>query len=474
LREECGIAGVSLSEGHTAQTASSFLYYALYGLQHRGQESAGISVQNDTLLTKKGMGLVSEALPYEQIADLKSSVGIGHVRYSTTGTSDPINSQPLEVGYHEGKLAIAHNGNLVNIWKLRRELERGGAAFLTGTDSEIIAQLLTKELRYRTPLEAIKKLMGILVGSYSLVILLNGVVYAVRDPMGIKPLCFGEVEGGFMVASESVALDAVGGTLRDDVQPGEVVVLSEGHFERHMLCRDAPKAHCVFEYIYFARADSIIDGKLVYEVREKIGRTLAREHPVDADLISPVPDSGITFALGYSKQSHIEYREGLMKNRYIGRTFIMPAQSTRELAVRLKMNTIAKNIKGQDVVFVDDSIVRGTTSRRIVDMVRACGAKSVHLRVGSPPIVSPCYLGVDMPTRNELIASGGNGKHRKSIDEIAGELHADSIGYLSIEGLVKAVGISEEELCMGCLTSLYPVEIPGERCKYTQAQLSEY
>ncbi|MHC1570686.1 MAG: amidophosphoribosyltransferase [Methermicoccaceae archaeon] len=474
MREECGVVGVSLSSTHPhARTAATLLYYALYGLQHRGQESAGISVQNGGIATRKGMGLVSEALPYEQVVSLKSSVGIGHVRYSTTGASEPLNSQPLEVGYRGKRLALAHNGNLVNTETLRDELERGGAIFLTGTDSEIIAQLLTKELRHRTPLEAIKRLMGMLVGSYSLVILLDGVVYAVRDPMGIKPLCFGEVEGGFMVASESVALDSVSGALVDDVQPGEVVVLRDGHLERHVLHKGSPRAHCVFEYIYFARADSTIDGRLVYDVRERIGRRLAHEHPVEADIVSPIPDSGIAFALGYSKESRIEYKEGLMKNRYIGRTFIMPAQNSRELAVRLKMNAIAKNIKGQRVVLVDDSIVRGTTSRRIVDMVRAFGAKSVHLIIGSPPIVSPCYLGVDMPTREELIASAGKG-HKKALDEIRKELHADSIGYLSIEGLVDAIGIDEDDLCMGCLTGVYPVEIPNERCKYAQVHLNDY
>jgi len=478
LREACGVVGISLEDGQQGgrvAPAAPLLYYALYGLQHRGQESAGISVHDGGLLTIRGMGLVSKALPYERLSHLRGTVGIGHVRYSTTGASELLNCQPLEVSYHGGRLAIAHNGNLVNTEALRRELERRGAVFLTGTDSEIIAQLLARELRRHTPLEAIERLMGILVGSYSLVILLDGAVYAVRDPLGIKPLCFGRVDGGYMVASESVAMDTVGGTLVDDVRPGEVVVLKDGHIERHMMCREGSRAHCVFEYIYFARADSIIDGRLVYSVREKIGRLLAREHPVDADIVSPVPDSGITFAIGYSKESKIEYREGLMKNRYIGRTFIMPAQTTRELAVRLKMNAITENVRGQRVVLVDDSIVRGTTSRRIVDMVRGCGARAVHLRIGSPPIISPCYLGIDMPTRAELIASSrSRAESGRGMDEICKELHADSIGYLSKRGLVEAIGIPEDELCMGCLTGVYPLEIPGERCRYAQALLSEY
>jgi len=401
---------------------------------------------------------------------LIGNVGVGHVRYSTTGGSKIENCQPFILNFKGGTVAIAHNGNLVNAKALKDELECEGRIFVSDSDTEVIGHLLVKELIKREPIESIKNVMRKLVGSYSLAIYINGALYAVRDPFGFKPLCFGEVDGGYAVVSESVALDTLNGTLIRDVRPGEVIVFdSEGEgFESFQIGSEPHPAHCVFEYIYFARPDSVIDGKLVYKMRERIGRELAREHPVEADIVSPVPDSGITSAIGYARESDTEYLEGLMKNRYIGRTFILPGQEMRETAVRLKMNAIQDNIKGKRVVLVDDSIVRGTTSRRIIDMIRKAGASEIHARVGSPAIIAPCYLGIDMATRQELIAS------YKTINEVESLINADSLGYLSIEGLMKALECEEKNMCIGCLTGEYPVEIPGEICRNKQTHLDDF
>jgi len=467
LRDACGVVGVCLTQDST-RDVFPVLYYALYALQHRGQESAGISIFRERMITKKGMGLVSDVFTNAFTTVLEGKIGIGHVRYSTTGESDIINCQPFVVSSEGREIAIAHNGNLVNAIELKHELQKEGAVFISTSDTEVIAQLLAREMRRRDELEAISFLMRVLRGSYSLVILINDTLYAIRDPYGVKPLCIGRLEDGYVVASESAVIDTLEGKLMRDVKPGEVIIIRDGEMESQRLYKLNTKAHCVFEYIYFARPDSIIDGKLVYDVRIKIGETLWDEHPIDADVVSPVPDSGITFAIGFSRRSGIEYLEGLIKNRYVGRTFIMPAQRERELAVRLKLNTISSNIEGKNIVLVDDSIVRGTTSRRIVDMVRACNPKSIHLRIGSPPIKSPCYLGIDMPTREELVASS------RTTDEIARVVGVDSLGYLSIDGLVDAIGMGEDDLCLGCLTGVYPMEIPGEKCKAIQARLSNY
>ncbi len=429
----------------------------------------------------KGMGLVSKVFPPHQLAALRGPVGIGHVRYPTTGASRLENAEPLLVNYRNGKIAIAHNGNLVNTEELRRALEREGRIFHSDTDTEVMAQLLAKELLYRDPLDAIRELMSQVVGSYSLVILIDHTLIAVRDPWGIKPLCLGELRNGssgvgegYIVASESPAIDVMGGTFIRDVRPGEVLMIKPSQslqsgtpeptrgieLESYQLCKVADSAHCVFEYVYFARPDSVIDGRLVYDVRMKIGEQLAEEHPVEADIVSPVPDSGITFAIGYARRSGIDYMESLIKNRYVGRTFIMPDQASRASAVRLKLNVVQDNVAGKRIVLVDDSIVRGTTSRRIVDYLKQKGAKEVHLRIGSPPILAPCYLGIDTPTREELLAW----RMDLNLNDIAAFLHADSVGYLSLEGLIEAVGIAETDLCLGCLTGNYPVEVPGERC----------
>jgi amidophosphoribosyltransferase len=414
------------------------------------------------------MGLVSEVFDDAQIALLRGHVGIGHVRYATSGRSCIENSQPLLVKYKDGAIATAHNGNLVNSTQLREQLEEAGDIFYSTSDTEVIAHIFVKELLHYDLLEAARSLMRRIVGSYSLVFLWGDTVLALRDPLGIKPLCIGEIDSGFMVASESVAIDTLNGKLIRDVKPGELIVIRNGEMKSYQLARSTRPAHCIFEYIYFARPDSIMDGRLIYDVRVNIGSNLAREHPACADTVTPIPDSGITLAVGYHQRSGISYRECLMKNRYIGRTFIMPDQNMRETAVRLKMNTIRPNIEGHKLILVDDSIVRGTTSRRIVNMVRKAGAQEVHVRIGSPPILAPCYLGIDMASRDGLIAA------HKTVAGVEAVIEADSLGYVSHEGLVDAVGIPKENLCMGCLTGLYPVPIPGEKCLAEQTRLSEY
>ena len=467
MHDACGVVGISLNE--TANGAAKSIYYSLYALQHRGQEAAGISVHDGkSIRTHRAMGLVSEVFDDAQIALLRGHVGIGHVRYATSGRSCIENSQPLLVKYKDGAIATAHNGNLVNSTQLREQLEEAGDIFYSTSDTEVIAHIFVKELLHYDLLEAARALMRRIVGSYSLVFLWGDTVLALRDPLGIKPLCIGEIDSGFMVASESVAIDTLNGKLVRDVKPGELIVIRNGEMKSYQLARSTRPAHCIFEYIYFARPDSIMDGRLIYDVRVNIGSNLAREHPACADTVTPIPDSGITLAVGYHQHSGISYRECLMKNRYIGRTFIMPDQNMRETAVRLKMNTIRPNIEGHKLILVDDSIVRGTTSRRIVNMVRKAGAQEVHVRIGSPPILAPCYLGIDMASRDELIAA------HKTVAGVEAVIEADSLGYVSHEGLVDAVGIPKENLCMGCLTGLYPVPIPGEKCLAEQTRLSEY
>ncbi len=488
-KEGCGIVGIALAQGNVALP----IFYTLYALQHRGQESAGIAVsvsagednekENETsdpvrdIPLIKGMGFVYEVFDSQRLESLKGNVGIGHVRYSTTGASKVENAEPLLVNYRRGKIAIAHNGDLVNTTELRRELEREGRIFHSSTDTEVIAHLLAKELVRHDLIEAIKELMKRVIGSYSLVILMNNTLIAVRDPLGIKPLCLGEIrdggggEGigeGYIIASESPAIEMLGGSIIRDIRPGEVLMLKGGDLESYQLYQGRNTAHCIFEYIYFARADSVLDGRLVYNVRMKIGERLAEESGVEADMVSPVPDSGITFAIGYAKRAKIDYMEGFIKNRYVGRTFIMPEESSRDIAVRLKLNAVRANVEGKRIVLVDDSIVRGTTSRKIVGYLKEKGAKEVHLRIGSPPIVAPCYLGINTPTKEELLAS------KRNLAEICDFLNADSIRYLSMEGLIDSVGIEANNLCLGCLTEKYPVEIPGEVCIARQLKLTQF
>ena len=481
-KESCGIVGMVLDEGNAALP----LFHALYTLQHRGQESAGIAVSNRKIneggnadISRiRGMGLVYDVFSTTRLESLRGNVGIGHVRYSTTGMSKIENSEPLLVNYSKGKIAIAHNGNLVNTVELKQELQRDGRIFHSDSDTDVIAHLFAKELVRHEPVEAIAEMMRRIVGSYSLLILMDNRLIAVRDPLGIKPLCLGEISNGgkgYVIASESTAIDMLGGELIRDLRPGEVLMinpsqelLTEDILESHQLYRGSTAAHCVFEYIYFARPDSILDGRLVYKVRMKIGEKLAEEQGVEADVVSPVPDSGITSAIGYAKRSGLDYVESFIKNRYVGRTFIMPGKTSRDTAVRMKLNVVQANVEGKRLVLVDDSIVRGTTSRRIMGFLKDKGAKEVHLRVGSPPIIAPCYLGINTPTREELLASN------RSMEEIRKFLHTDSIGYLSIEGLIESIGIDAKKLCLGCLTGKYPVEIPGEESIARQLKLSYF
>jgi amidophosphoribosyltransferase len=449
----CGIVGIRDAGG-----VSFSIYYALYALQHRGQESAGIATFDGTRLYKhKAQGLVAEVFDPEVLSGLEGDVGIGHVRYPTTGANRPENAQPFNFFFRDRSISIAHNGNLVNDRELRDEFEAKGQIFSTTTDTELIAKLLIDELGNSGSIEdAVHRCMRDLVGSYSVVMLIDGVLYGFRDPLGIKPMCLGKTKEGFIMASESVAVDALGGTFIRDIAPGELICIDEQGLRSMQIARANRRAHCIFEYIYFARADSVLDGTLVYNVRRTIGMKLYEEAPVHADLVSPVPDSGTAYAIGYSQGSDIPFVESLMKNRYMGRTFIMPSQTERENAVRIKLNPIRKYLEDRSVVLVDDSIVRGTTSRRIIGIMRDAGAREIHMRIGSPAIRAPCYLGVDMPTREELIAND------KEEEEVRKRITATSLHHVSLDALVKAIGCGHNSLCTGCLTGCYPVPIKGE------------
>ncbi|AGK61762.1 amidophosphoribosyltransferase [Archaeoglobus sulfaticallidus PM70-1] len=446
----CGIVGVFCND---VDLTPHITYYALFSLQHRGQESAGMAVSGVGVNLYKDMGLVSEVFSNKILSMLKGNSSIGHVRYSTTGQSRIENAQPLAVKSRYGSIAVAHNGNLVNYRELRKELEIDGKVFHTDSDTEVIVYLLSSYLLDNDLETALSMLTKKLMGSFTLTLLLNDMVVGYRDPMGFKPLCVGEGEFGYIIASESCAIDSVGAELIRDVRPGEAVIIEDGDLRFEKIAGSDKKCVCVFEYIYFARPDSVIDGRNVYRVRYNIGRTLAKESPAEVDLVSPVPDSGTTSSIGYAHESGKPYLEALIKNRYVGRTFIIPGQENRELSVKLKMNVLRDNVNGKRVLLIDDSIVRGTTSRKIVELVRKAGAKEIHFRVGSPPIVSPCYFGIDMSTREELIAS------EKSVEDIRRDIMADSLAYLSLEGLLDSVGIRREDLCLACLTSRYPVPV---------------
>ena len=386
----CGIVGIVDAGG-----VSFSLYYALYALQHRGQESAGIATfDKDGLHKFKGRGLSRTCSRHDTLAGLKGDVGIGHVRYPTTGANRPENIQPFNFLFKDHNISIAHNGNLVNTSELRDSYEQRGQIFCTTTDTEIIAKLITEEISSSGGIEdAVLHCMRTLRGSYAVTLLVDGVLYAFRDPMGIKPLCIGKTRNGYIVASESVAIDALNGTFIRDVNPGELIRFDPDCMRSTQIAVASRHAHCIFEYIYFARADSVMDGALVYDVRRNIGAKLFEEDPVMADSVCAVPDSGTSYAIGYSMRSHVPFVESLMKNRYMGRTFIMPSQKARETAVRIKLNPIKEHLRNRSVVLVDDSIVRGTTSRRIIETMREAGAREIHVRIGSPAIRAPCYLG---------------------------------------------------------------------------------
>ena len=455
LHEECGVFGVRLPE---RGDVASLAYYALYSLQHRGQESAGIAVNDDGVIRAyRDVGLVGDVFRPERLAALgQGSIAVGHVRYGTTGSDNQRNVQPILVNHYKGRMALAHNGNLTNSHALRRELESRGSIFQTTTDSEVIAYLIVQE-RLRTPSieEAVSAAMERLEGAYSLVISSPSKLIAVRDPHGFRPLCMGELRDGSVVfASESCALDAIGARFLRDVRPGEIVVADARGvrgIETH--CGKVPKSLCVFEFIYFARPDSVIDGSSVHVARQRAGAFLALEHPVQADVVIGVPDSGLDAALGYARQSGIPYGMGFIKNKYIGRTFISPTQALRESEVSIKLNPIRSVVAGKRVVLIDDSIVRGTTCRRTIDLLRKAGAREIHMRVSAPPFVSECYYGTDIDDRDKLIAT------HHSVEEIAKIIGVDSLGYLSLENVVKLAD-STSGFCTACFGGGYPTALP--------------
>ncbi len=454
-REKCGIIGCA-----SEQPVASDLYNGLRILQHRGQESAGIAVFDGDIKSKRGMGLVHEVFSKDDLMGFRGRAGIGHVRYSTTGSSVLDNAQPIVVRTSSGDIALAHNGDIVNAAEIREDLSRKGWAFMTTSDSEVIIRLLANELvSTGDPRRALKEFTNRLEGAYSLALLINGTVYAVRDPLGIRPLCVGEREGAMMIASESVAFDILGYRFVRDLKAGEIVELRANGFDAFRLPHPTHTAHCMFEWVYFARPDSVLDGRLVYDARVRIGQELAREHPVEADIVVPVPESGRAQAQGYAAVAGLPVVEGLIKNRYIERTFIMPEQSERETGVMLKLNPIRSAVKNKRVVLIDDSIVRGTTIRKIVQILRLAGAKEIHVRIGCPPIRSPCFLGIDMKTREQFIAN------EKTAPEIAEFITADSLGYLSMRGLINALKHPRDDICLGCLTGEYPIAIPGEKMR---------
>jgi amidophosphoribosyltransferase len=458
MEDKCGIVGFHSKDD--SKDVASLVYYCLYALQHRGQESAGIATFNPQkgLNYYCGMGLITDVFRDYEIHNLSGNMAIGHVRYSTTGQSKLENSQPFVTDFDDGFIAMAHNGDIVNSAELREELQAEGYEFKSDTDSEVICYMLKKEHydNNKDILDSIESVSKKLVGSYALTILVNGDLYGVRDPMGIKPLAIAKRDDDYILASETVAFDVINAKYIRDIVPGEVVYFENEEICSHMLevSEGCELSHCMFEYVYFARPDSTIDGINVYETRMNIGRQLHELYPIDADVVIPVPDSSIPAAIGYSRASGIPYGEGLIKNRYVGRTFIMPTQEERELAVRLKLNPIKDAIKGKKIILIDDSIVRGTTSKQLIDLVKEAEPAEIHFLVGCPPVIAPCFYGVAMATKKELIAAN------YSVEEIQKQLDIDSLGYITLPALVKAIGMDEEKLCLGCLNEKYPTEIP--------------
>ena len=452
LHEECGVFGIYDPTGDCARST----YYGLYALQHRGQEACGIAAINDRELSfHKGLGLVGEVFTPEILGRLGGTMAAGHVRYATTGGGRLENAQPLTLQYVKGTLAVAHNGNLVNTHALRTEFEYKGAIFQTTTDSEIIAYAIARErLRCPSAEEAVQRAMGRLRGAFSLIVMSARKLIAARDPWGFRPLCMGRRGDAVVFASESCALDAVGAVFERDVDPGEIVVVEEGLVRSlRSNCTGGKGSMCIFEYIYFARPDSVIEGQSVHQARRLAGRALAREYPVEADIVIGVPDSGRDAALGYAEQAGIPYGEGLIKNRYIGRTFITPGQGAREDAVRLKLAALRSEVDGKRVVMIDDSIVRGTTCSQIIRLLRQAGARQVHMRVTAPPFIAPCYFGTDIPDREKLIAC------HHTVEEIAEMTGADSLGFLSLDALHTIAPGARCGFCDGCFTGRYPIEV---------------
>lgn len=454
IKEACGVFGIYDPQG--GDVAAS-VYYGLSALQHRGQESCGIAVSDTggpvgNISVHRGMGLVHEVFKDDILKDWKGNLGVGHVRYSTTGETTIQNAQPLVLNYSKGTLALAHNGNLVNTGELRAELSRTGAVFQTSTDSEVIACLIARaRLNTHSVEEAILKAAEKIRGAYGLVITSPRKLIGVRDPLGLKPLCLGKRGDAYILASESCALGAIGAEFIRDVRPGEIVTISpEGIFSNLSLCQEQ-RAHCVFEYIYFARLDSRMDGVSVYEARLRAGEALARSCPADADLVVGVPDSGITAAQGYARESGIPFATAFYKNSYVGRTFIKPTQKERESAVRLKLSVLESAVRGKNLVLIDDSIVRGTTMANLIQLLKKAGALAVHVRISSPPFLYPCYFGTDVPSNRQLLASS------RSVEEIRQVIGADSLGYLSVEDLAQMT--EGMPLCRACFDNQYPMDV---------------
>jgi amidophosphoribosyltransferase len=453
FHDECGVFGVF---GHPE--ASNLVYLGLYALQHRGQESAGIvSSDGKELYVHRAMGEVEEIFQPSVLAQLPGSLAIGHTRYSTAGDKALLNAQPIMIDCNKGKVALGHNGNLTNAAEWRRKLEHRGSIFQTNSDTEVIVHLIARS-QARNLSGAIGDALNQVEGAYSLLVLTQDELYAVRDPRGFRPLVLGKLTtpGGFvswLVASETCAFDLLNAQYVREIEPGEMVRISKSGIESIHFAPEKQLQQCIFEHVYFSRPDSIIFGRSVNESREMLGRLLAQEHPVDADIVVPVPDSGVPAAIGYSLESKIPFRMGLIRNHYIGRTFIEPSQAIRNFGVKLKLNPIRGLLEGKRVILVDDSIVRGTTSRKIVRMVREVGAKEVHVRISCPPTISPCYYGVDTPTREELIASSN------TPEEICKFLGADSLGYVSLPALRRAVSDTEGKFCTSCYTGVYPTDL---------------
>lgn len=455
--DECGVVGV-YAPGK--EDIARSVYFGLHSLQHRGQESAGIASNKDGKIQYyKEMGLVQEVFNDEIIARLQGDISIGHVRYSTFGESHAVNAMPLVVYHKGGSLALAHNGNLVNAGLLREEMQDRGVIFQTSIDSEVVAALIARYIRDNTIEEAIVKTLEIVEGAYALVITSGNKLIGVRDPNGIRPLCIGRTAEGYVLSSESCIFPLLGAKFIRDVEPGEIVVIEDRELKSMRFSKGKRRAICAFEYVYLARPDSDIDGRSVYMARTQAGRTLAKEHPVEADMVISVPDSGTVAAIGYAEESGIPYGEGLIKNRYVGRTFIQPDQRMRELSVRLKLNVLRDNVKGKRIIMVDDSIVRGTTSGKIVKMLKDAGALEVHMRVSSPPVIHSCHFGIDTPEEDQLVASA------HSQEEIRKMIGADSLGYLSVEGLMDSIHLGEDKVCFACFNGDYPMTLSDVEAK---------
>ncbi len=454
MHEACGVFGIYAPNEDVARLT----FFALFALQHRGQESAGIATTDGKgLQVCADMGLVSQVFSEESLSQLSGDIAIGHNRYSTRGSSRRSNVQPLIVGGGSNAIALAHNGNIINAKYLYQELCGQGYTFHSSTDSEVIANLILSAPG-KDWVTRIKYAMNRLQGAYSLTIIANHTLFGVRDPLGVRPLCLGTINGGWVIASESCALDHIGASFVREIEPGEILSINDGGIDSNRVS-SAGRALCIFEYIYFARPDSVINGRLLYQARQAMGAGLAEEYPVDADLVMGIPDSATAAGVGYALRSGIPLGEGLIKNRYVGRTFIEPHQRIRDLGVKLKFNPLPEILSGRRVVVVDDSIVRGTTTPKVVNLLRRAGAKEVHMRICAPPLRYPCFFGVDMATRRELIAA------RKTVPEIRDFIGADSLGYLSIGGLIKAVALPKDIFCLACFTGNYPIPVQLEMDK---------